>query len=295
MPFTLAHPAAVIPVARPLGRLAVPSALVIGSIAPDLAYFLPLGVDRIESHSLAGLFWFCLPIGLATYVLFHLLLKAPLLSLVPASIEDRLESVSPNRLPPVSWLVVVASLLAGALTHVIWDAFTHAGGPAVALIPVLKIKLFAVGRYTVFVYKVLQHASTLVGLTVMAWWSARWLARAPRRPATPRVCLTAAQRVSIGGAMLAVAIVRAVLSARPVLSHGLDVSSVQIALSVAAISGLAALAAALVAYSVLWHLVARGRTPRAPESSGLDGRRRYMARASWDRLRAVLRQRDRAR
>ena len=35
MPFTFAHPAAVVPLLRPLGRYGVLSALVIGSIVPD--------------------------------------------------------------------------------------------------------------------------------------------------------------------------------------------------------------------------------------------------------------------
>ena len=38
MPLTIAHPAAVIPFARVRRGWAVPSALVIGSVAPDFAY-----------------------------------------------------------------------------------------------------------------------------------------------------------------------------------------------------------------------------------------------------------------
>ncbi|WP_217617334.1 DUF4184 family protein, partial [Cellulomonas sp. GbtcB1] len=39
MPFTLAHPAAVLPFARPPF---VPAALGAGALAPDVPYFLPL-------------------------------------------------------------------------------------------------------------------------------------------------------------------------------------------------------------------------------------------------------------
>jgi Domain of unknown function (DUF4184) len=62
VPYPFAHPAAVLLLARPMGRFAVPSALVIGSVIPDLWYFLPF-VGREASHSPAGLFWFCLPAG----------------------------------------------------------------------------------------------------------------------------------------------------------------------------------------------------------------------------------------
>jgi len=48
-------------------------------VVPDLWYFVPFA-DRADSHSLAALFWFCLPAGLAAYALFHLLLKQPLTS-----------------------------------------------------------------------------------------------------------------------------------------------------------------------------------------------------------------------
>jgi hypothetical protein len=78
LPFTFAHSAAAVPLRHVLGRFGVLSALVIGSIAPDLAFVLPIGVARLDSHSLAGLFWFCLPAGLLTYLLFHRVLKGPL-------------------------------------------------------------------------------------------------------------------------------------------------------------------------------------------------------------------------
>ena len=54
MAFTPAHAAAAVPLHRLLGSRAVLSALVIGSMTPDFAYFLPLGVRRAQSHSLVG-------------------------------------------------------------------------------------------------------------------------------------------------------------------------------------------------------------------------------------------------
>jgi len=47
VPYPFAHPAAVLPLARPMGRFAAPSALAIGSVLPDLWYFVPLA-DRAE-------------------------------------------------------------------------------------------------------------------------------------------------------------------------------------------------------------------------------------------------------
>jgi hypothetical protein len=178
VPYPFAHPAAVLPLARPMGRLAVPSALAIGSVAPDLWYFVP-HVARDESHGIAGLLWFCLPLGLALYALFHLLLKQPLIALV----STRLDAFACAGLPAKPWRAVAASLLAGALTHVAWDELTHLDGQ-----------------------RWLQHASTLLGGAVLAGWIARKLAHAPARP--PRLSAFARACVAAGlaGAMLVAAL-----------------------------------------------------------------------------------------
>ena len=133
MPFTPAHAAAAVPLFWLLGSRGVLSALVIGSMTPDFAYFLPLGVRRAQSHELAGLAWFVLPVGLATYLVFHLLVKAPVVALLPAPLRDRLTArgLASPVLPTASWPAVVSSLVLGAITHLIWDSFTHVGAPGV--------------------------------------------------------------------------------------------------------------------------------------------------------------------
>jgi hypothetical protein len=105
MPFTLAHPAAAVPLRGCLGRFGVLSALVIGSMTPDCSYFLPWTVPRSETHSPSGLLWFCLPAGLLAYALFHIVLKGPLLALLPTQILGRLgdHTATFGTLPLVSW------------------------------------------------------------------------------------------------------------------------------------------------------------------------------------------------
>lgn len=71
MPLTFAHPAAVLPTSRSLGRFGVLSALVIGSMAPDFVYFVPLGIHGSESHSIRGLIWFCVPSGMLVFFAYH--------------------------------------------------------------------------------------------------------------------------------------------------------------------------------------------------------------------------------
>jgi hypothetical protein len=179
MPFTFAHPAAVLPLARPLGRWGCMSALVIGSMAPDFSYFIPLDIDRGFSHSMQGIIGFGLPAGLLVYVLYHLLMKQPLLALLPASIAGKAASLlAPSPLwPPVSIGIVAINILLGACTHVAWDSFTHQADVMVLAIPALQQKLFDLGSYPIHVFKLLQHLSTAIGLlVVMLFVWRKWLA-----------------------------------------------------------------------------------------------------------------------
>ena len=104
MPYPFAHPAAVLPLIRPMGRWGAPPALVIGSMVPDAWYLVP-GLIRADSHSAAGLFLFCLPAGLLAYIAYHLLRQ--------------------EAFPSTPWHAVIVSLMVGALTHLAWDAVTH--------------------------------------------------------------------------------------------------------------------------------------------------------------------------
>jgi len=72
MPFTLSHVAAVLPLRRLCGpdRFA---ALAIGSMTPDLPYFLP-GLREswpLPSHDLISLPLFCLPVGWLLWMLWR--------------------------------------------------------------------------------------------------------------------------------------------------------------------------------------------------------------------------------
>lgn len=177
MPFTFAHPAAALPLLRPLGRYGSLSALVIGSIAPDLAFVVPIDVTREQTHGLAGLLLFCLPAGGAAYLLFHLLLKVPLLALFPQRLRQKL--AIPAARPRAPWSAVLMSLLSGAATHLVWDSFTHPGTAVVDALPALQVLLVSVSGYDMFGYKVLQHASSVVGMMLLALWLGRWIKTAP--------------------------------------------------------------------------------------------------------------------
>lgn len=173
MPLTIAHPAMIVPIFKRMKTYSVFSALVIGSMSPDFTYFLFLPIERGQTHNILGIFWFCLPLGLLTYFIFHKLMKQPLFSLFPEQIAIRfardLIIGKENK-----FFVICLSIIIGAMTHLFWDSFTHEHDVIVLLFPFLQIKLFDLFGYEVFIFKVLQHGSSVVGTVLLGYWTFRW-------------------------------------------------------------------------------------------------------------------------
>ena len=180
MPFTLAHPAAVIPIYRLAKSLSLP-ALVIGSLSPDLPYFIPINFNGLSSHSAFAILWFCLPVSLLMYAVYFLLLVPVLAEILPTVIGCRLALThNSGRLPDVPRYIVVVSVIIGAVTHILWDSFTHARGIFVQALPPLQTTLVTVGGYSLHTYKLLQHGSTIAGLGLLIYWATK---RSPQNDA----------------------------------------------------------------------------------------------------------------
>lgn len=172
MPFTLSHPAAVLPLAKT--RLDL-SALVVGSMSPDFIYFIYLNPRGESTHTLTGIFLYCLPAGLLALAIYHVLLKMPLQAMlsIPA-VQPVAESSKLFRLPTIRRLsLVMLSLLIGALTHVAWDAFTHENNWLVQVLPFLNLTVFDLGFDRIPLTRVLHHASSIVGGLVLIVWTRR--------------------------------------------------------------------------------------------------------------------------
>jgi hypothetical protein len=260
MPFTVAHAAAAVPLARALGRRAVLSALVIGSMVPDFWYFLPLHLKRADTHTLGGLFWFCLPVGLATYILYHTLLKQPWLELVPQPLALRLAACSPGGLPRARWSVVVTSVALGAASHLLWDALTHDGPFVERALPALDAALFSIGPYEAYGYSLLQHLSTAAGLTLLAMWLAAWYRSAtPLAPAQRRL-----PRIAAVTLLVAVGAATAWIGADAALAvwkQHLTLPEARLLAKLAFGEAATAALAALLAYGVAWHLLGKIHRP----------------------------------
>ncbi|UYZ59926.1 DUF4184 family protein [Hymenobacter latericus] len=180
MPFTFSHAAAVVPLARWV-RLPL-SALVVGSLSPDLIYFMQLKASGNIGHTLPGLFVFCLPVGLAALWLWHEVAKLAAVALLPPWVRARTLHVAhqPFRFGPGRRLVqVAAAILLGALTHIAWDAFTHVDGWVAERVPLFQQLLPFPGFGSMPVYKLAQLLSTAVGAALLAWWARQWLGQQP--------------------------------------------------------------------------------------------------------------------
>lgn len=180
MPFTFAHPAAILPLRRFRFLQTLP--LVIGAIVPDAPYFFPSPFGRtffVDTHSLYGSFKECLPLGLAALVLI-LLFREPLTVMLGARARWLcLQSIERFSAQPLSWVVALLSILIGAWTHIVWDSFTHEDGWMTTRVEALSEPVSVFGWDTATSH-LLQYLSSVFGLGVLAIWFRSLMLRVPK-------------------------------------------------------------------------------------------------------------------
>ena len=143
--------------------------LIIGSVAPDFEKFMRMRAYDNYSHTWESLFYFNLPLSLILAFLFHQLVRNTLIDNLPAVLQQRL--VKYKNFDWVAhfkkhYVLIVVSILAGALSHIFWDAFTHNDGRFVKWLPILKGKLVW-GSFKVSIYNFLQMFTSLLGAFVV--------------------------------------------------------------------------------------------------------------------------------
>lgn len=227
---TLAHPAAGYPLRKALATHGSIPAFVIGSMVPDLPYFVPLIATGVKSHSLSGLLWFCLPAGLLTWALYLAILRPFALALLPEVLaagagRDRAFTVSLRELSRVG-----ASVLFGAITHVVWDSFTHRNGLGVRTLPALRTSIPIADAFAPPVFTLLQHASTVLGLSVLVFWAFRRLrSRGAGRAPLPSPPSSRRRNVLLMGLLVSplmafLVVVSPILESSPSALRGLQLS-----------------------------------------------------------------------
>lgn len=186
MPFTLSHAAAVLPAVRADGSgrgSLVPAVLVAGSFAPDTTYYAASVLSGAMefgdvTHGFRGVFTVDVLIAWALVGLW-LLVREPLVALLPRARQGRAAALlrcgAPRaRIRPslvARWYV---SAVAGALTHVVWDAFTHLDRWGMRVFPVLGEEVAGSPLYWY-----LQYGGSAVAAVVIALFVVRALRRAP--------------------------------------------------------------------------------------------------------------------
>lgn len=171
MPFTFSHPAIVLPLTYLPKKWFSLTGLVIGSLTPDFEYFLRMRIKSNYSHTLDGLFWFDLPLGLLLTFIFHDIVRNSLFDNLPTFFKSRFSAFRHfdwNGHFKRNWFVVEISILIGAASHILWDSFTHEHGCFVQTIPALQYSVDFLGRQ-IPILKILQHSSTLLGGLVIAF------------------------------------------------------------------------------------------------------------------------------
>ncbi|MDQ0642078.1 DUF4184 family protein [Microbacterium murale] len=181
MPFTPSHAVLALPFIRtPL----IPSAIAIGAMTPDLPLFLRgFGVTYAFTHTYANVLWTTV-LALGLFLIWRVVLRPAASELSPSWLARRL---------PRSWdepaadavkqaigvgqrrsyvPLLVLSLLLGVVSHILWDAFTHAGRIGSQLFPALAEQWGPLQGF-----KWLQHGSSVVGLAIIGVWALLWLRR----------------------------------------------------------------------------------------------------------------------
>ncbi|MBJ8102724.1 MULTISPECIES: DUF4184 family protein [Bacillus cereus group] len=176
MPFTFAHPAAVLPFVKKKSYISV-TALILGSMAPDFEYFLHFRPYGIIGHTWAGFLYLNLPLVFLLAYAYHCILKGPFITHLPKPFASYYKYVVDEKWALYNWkdfFVFCYSALFGMLTHVFWDAFTHKTGYFVMKMPLLQQEV-----YSIPIYKFLQHGSTCFGLLLLIYvlWKYRRMDR----------------------------------------------------------------------------------------------------------------------
>lgn len=166
MPFTLSHVAAVLPIHHIHRRTFLMAPLAIGSMAPDIPYFIEYYVAK--SHEWSTVLPFYLPLGFGITLLWYFLLRRPFYQLLPYFFPANNPLLQTDGILNHLWrfVWVAISVLIGIATHLVWDGLTHDDHRTFMLKDTLATTL-QLGHFEMPLYRVLQYVSSGFGLLVV--------------------------------------------------------------------------------------------------------------------------------
>jgi len=181
VPFTLSHAAAALPFRK---LKPIWPALVMGTFAPDLQYFIMLSHEDRSGHRLPDLLLFTLPAAVVTLWLFEWIVKGPVIELLPSGMQSRLQDKL-EPLPFKGWRrfgLVVLWICVGIATHLVWDQFTHSHSWLPSQWTWVKTSVSVPFLHPMRPMTILQHVSTVLGLAILFVWLLAWYRRAAPLP-----------------------------------------------------------------------------------------------------------------
>lgn len=188
MPFTIAHAAAAEPIDRLLGRQVSTLALAVGTLAPDLEFFIRGRSERSIGHDLHGTVLLDLPLAFVFLAALSWLVVPAIVTLLPDNALHlgpalrRSFTVPLRRWGDPSALARLAvAILIGAGSHLLWDDFTSEPPPETASLQWLTRFPFSLGGADHALHSILRWASTVGGLILVGLALRRWLERQPRQ------------------------------------------------------------------------------------------------------------------
>ena len=165
------------------------------------------------------------------------------------------------------------SLFLGALTHLVWDSFTHPGAPVVNAFAILRTPWMRIGSEELVGYRVLQLASTAIGLAALGLWLLRWRrANGSTDDPSTRAALDPMRAATLGG-LFGVAFGFATHASVSGFMRGASFSGVMRPLRDAAIAGMEGLLFAVVTFSARWHALLLLERLRGVRTNPSDGSR----------------------
>jgi hypothetical protein len=177
------------------------TALVIGSMTPDLAYAMTGSRLELNAHTWQGIAIFCLPVTLVIcWVVRARVAEAAFAQLPDTPLRLHDYRVLARRRPPL--LTTVMSAIVGAATHALWDTLTHNNRWGARHVAFLREPLLFDNGAHFTTARLLQYVSHVVGAVVtiaLLWLIARrgLLAKwyGDKYSTLPPIELTAIERV----------------------------------------------------------------------------------------------------
>jgi len=170
MPFTFSHPAVVLPANYFLKKRISLTGLIAGSMVPDFEYFVRDYHKSFYSHTWLGLFYIDLPAGLLLCFLYHNLIRRPFYANAPLFLKRKLaafQALHWNSWFAAKWRTVLLCILAGAITHLVWDKLTHHTVPLVQ--SASGFRKFASFKDKMMTYFLFWDMNSLIGLFLVLY------------------------------------------------------------------------------------------------------------------------------